>query len=207
MSRRGARQPEPLPLDFELAIDAAPGARASWERLAPGHRREHLAAIEEAKRPETRARRIATAVEALVTGQRRPVTPSTKSLAEKLLLKPGMTLVVLLAPQRIETMLDPLPSNVTLVTRPSNNTDAVLFFARDGGELARGMRTLLPELAPDVLLWVAYPKQTGQLKSDLNRDVLNRRLAEHGFQGVAQVAVDDTWTASRFRRTAATHSR
>lgn len=49
------------PYDLAAALDAA-GARAAWDRLSISHQREEVEAIEQAKRPETRARRIAAAV-------------------------------------------------------------------------------------------------------------------------------------------------
>jgi hypothetical protein len=50
------------PPDFARALDANPVARAAYDRLAQSHRREHVRAIESAKKPETRARRIEKAV-------------------------------------------------------------------------------------------------------------------------------------------------
>ena len=57
------------PPDLLSAIDAA-GVRAAWDRLAYSHRKEHVRAIEEAKAPETRRRRIEKAV-AMVTAKAR----------------------------------------------------------------------------------------------------------------------------------------
>jgi hypothetical protein len=54
------------PRDLVKALRAAPGALASWARLSYSHQREHVAAIEEAKKPETRARRIVQAVAMVV---------------------------------------------------------------------------------------------------------------------------------------------
>ncbi len=51
-----------LPDDFASALDAEPGARAAFDALPPSHRKEHVRAIVEAKRPETRTRRIEAAV-------------------------------------------------------------------------------------------------------------------------------------------------
>jgi hypothetical protein len=51
-----------VPPDFARALDANPVARAAYDRLAQSHRREHVRAIESAKKPETRARRIEKAV-------------------------------------------------------------------------------------------------------------------------------------------------
>jgi hypothetical protein len=53
------------PPDLTDALDAVPAARAAYDRLSYSHRREHVRAIETAKKPETRARRIAAAVEKL----------------------------------------------------------------------------------------------------------------------------------------------
>jgi hypothetical protein len=50
------------PADLARALDADPVARAAYDRLAYTHRREHVRAIESAKRPETRMRRIEQAV-------------------------------------------------------------------------------------------------------------------------------------------------
>jgi hypothetical protein len=50
------------PADFARALDADPAARAAYDRLAYIHKREHVLAIEAAKKPETRARRIEKAL-------------------------------------------------------------------------------------------------------------------------------------------------
>jgi hypothetical protein len=61
--------PEPRavvePADFARALDADPAARAAYDRLAYSHKREHVLAIENARKPETRARRIEQAVATL----------------------------------------------------------------------------------------------------------------------------------------------
>jgi uncharacterized protein YdeI (YjbR/CyaY-like superfamily) len=53
------------PADLTRALDADPAVRAAYDRLAYSHRREHVLAIESAKKPETRARRIEKAVAVL----------------------------------------------------------------------------------------------------------------------------------------------
>ena len=55
-----------LPDDFAAALDAVPGAREAYERLAPSHKKAHVTAIEEAKAAETRQRRIDAAVAKIV---------------------------------------------------------------------------------------------------------------------------------------------
>lgn len=63
---RGSTNPEvSLPDDVESALAANPAAKVAFGQLAPSHRREYLEWIEEAKRPETRARRVAGMIDGL----------------------------------------------------------------------------------------------------------------------------------------------
>jgi uncharacterized protein YdeI (YjbR/CyaY-like superfamily) len=51
-----------LPAELRAALDGAPDARARFEALPPSHRREYVRWIEEAKKPQTRARRAGETV-------------------------------------------------------------------------------------------------------------------------------------------------
>jgi len=69
---RQAPRPVPdLPPAFAQALRVQPAALAFFEGLPPGHRREYIDWIAEAKRDETREKRIAQAVEWLGEGKRR----------------------------------------------------------------------------------------------------------------------------------------
>ena len=50
------------PADFVKALKAVPAVWDQWRELSYSHQREHVAAIEEAKKPDTRARRIDSAI-------------------------------------------------------------------------------------------------------------------------------------------------
>ena len=54
-----------VPEDLGASLDAEPGLRAAFDALSYSHRKEHVRAITDAKRPETRARRVAAAIEML----------------------------------------------------------------------------------------------------------------------------------------------
>lgn len=57
------RKPVPrVPTDLARALNADAAVLTRWKALAPGHRREYIEWIAEAKRPETRARRLATTI-------------------------------------------------------------------------------------------------------------------------------------------------
>ena len=60
------------PADFARALKGNEDARATWDKLSFTHRREHVEYIEEAKKPETRQRRIEKSVALLAAGKKEP---------------------------------------------------------------------------------------------------------------------------------------
>jgi len=61
----------PTPDDLRAALDSEPRAAAAFDSFPPGSRREYVEWVVEAKRPETRSKRIAQAVEWMAEGKRR----------------------------------------------------------------------------------------------------------------------------------------
>jgi uncharacterized protein YdeI (YjbR/CyaY-like superfamily) len=70
---RARKTTAPLPEPSELlqALRKHPAARKTWEGFAPSHRREYIEWLTEAKRDDTRARRLATTLEWLAQGKQR----------------------------------------------------------------------------------------------------------------------------------------
>jgi uncharacterized protein YdeI (YjbR/CyaY-like superfamily) len=68
-STEKAMLPLDLPEDVKAALHQQPEAMEAFEALPPSHKKEHLSAIAEAKRPETRRRRIAKMIEMLAAGK------------------------------------------------------------------------------------------------------------------------------------------
>jgi hypothetical protein len=118
---------------------------------------------------------------------------SPKSFAEKLLIKPNTT-VWASDTQRLD-LIQPLPGGVLPAETPEG-AGAALVFA-DG---SRSLRDLLAghatALSRSSLVWVMYPKAN---RADINRDTLWPILAEYGMRPITQVAIDDVWSALRFR--------
>ena len=112
-------------------------------------------------------------------------------LAEKLNLKKGVKVRVVGKPAGVD--LD------GVATTNSNHADAVLVFVTSLAEVDAMCGPLVEAAMEDRLAWIAYPK-AGQLGTDLNRDILWRHLLKRRIQGVRQIAIDDVWTALRFRR-------
>lgn len=78
------------------------------------------------------------------------------------------------------------------------SADAVVLFVATAAELQRQADSVVRAAKRDALAWVAYPK-AGQLGTDLNRDSLAKLMIERGVQPVRQVAINEVWSALRFR--------
>ena len=116
-----------------------------------------------------------------------------KSIAQKLLIKPSSS--VWATPAERAALINPLPDGVRRADRPADATVAVVF-ADDAAAVRRSLAEHGSDLADVEAFWVAYPKGN---RSDINRDSLWPILAEHGLRPISQVAIDDVWSALRFR--------
>ncbi|HEX9933487.1 MAG TPA: YdeI/OmpD-associated family protein, partial [Allosphingosinicella sp.] len=70
-AKAAPRQERETPPELEAALSANPAARATFDAFRPGCRREYVDWVAEAKRPETREKRIAQAVEWMAQGKKR----------------------------------------------------------------------------------------------------------------------------------------
>jgi hypothetical protein len=116
------------------------------------------------------------------------------SVATKLQIKPGSRVSVLHEPGGVDLELS---GDLSAVDDPGA-ADAVIFFVTNRRELDERVRPFVEAASRDALAWLAYPK-AGQLDTDLNRDSLWELLGTRGIRPVRQIAIDDTWTALRFR--------
>lgn len=91
------------------------------------------------------------------------------------------------------------PADVHLdLPEPASPEAGVLVFVRSRAELEARVGPALEAARADRLAWIAYPKAS-QLGTDLNRDSLWAALEGRGVRPVRQVAIDDVWSALRFR--------
>jgi hypothetical protein len=118
---------------------------------------------------------------------------ATRTVAEKLLIKPNTTLWSSDASRL--ALVEPLPAGVRRVGAPEQATTA-LVFADDAASLRDLLAIHQEGLARPEVLWVAYPKGN---RTDINRDSLWPILGELGLRPVTQVAIDQVWSALRFR--------
>lgn len=124
-------------------------------------------------------------------------------LGKKLQLKPGNSLLLLNAP---DPFADALAAEGYTFTNAAETPhvgtyDAVQLFVRNIEELDMFVPQVVPLLKPNALFWIAYPKKSSGIKTDLSRDEGWKTVAELGYETTRLVALDDTWSSARFRHT------
>ena len=123
-------------------------------------------------------------------------------LWRKLNLKEQSRIVVANAPPEFKPELASL-SGVTVAGDPTTEPtiDFALCFVVTQAELDRRSDQIASRARGDAVLWFAYPKKSSRRYAcGFNRDTGWDALGSAGFEAVRQVAIDDDWSALRFRR-------
>lgn len=121
-------------------------------------------------------------------------------LFRKLNLGAQTSIHVLGAPPSFDAELTAL-QGITVRRMLRGKTTFALAFAATQRELDRVSAQLDAAAEGDALLWIAYPKASSKrLRCDFNRDTGWTVLGAAGWEPVRQVAIDEDWSALRFRK-------
>jgi Bacteriocin-protection, YdeI or OmpD-Associated len=119
-------------------------------------------------------------------------------LAQKLQIKPGKKWLIYNAPKGYLKLLEPLPERATCTTAAKGVFDGIQLFAKNKAELSSALNVIGPLLKPDTVFWVAYPKRSSGMESDMKMGSWDEMTA-YRLQGVSSIAVNAKWAGSRFR--------
>jgi hypothetical protein len=122
-----------------------------------------------------------------------------QDIGKKLQCKSGWQVLVLNAPVGIADALQAQGMEVHTSPAIGIAYDAVQVFTTNSQELNYYVPMAVPSLKRNGMLWVAYPKKSSGIKSNLSRDSGWEALTDLGYAPVRQVAVDETWSSLRFK--------
>ena len=124
------------------------------------------------------------------------------SVFEKLNLKDHQDMLVLNAPSSFERELEgPIGVRVRRSMPKTGPVAFALVFVTDQAGVDAATAELAKLAQGDAIVWFAYPKGSSRrYKCGFNRDTGWRALGQAGFEPVRQVAIDEDWSALRFRR-------
>ena len=127
-----------------------------------------------------------------------PAGYSGAPLPRKLGIKPGARLGLIGAPHDFDTVLGELPADVTVVRRARGRLDVLIVFVQKRSELERRLPVLKRALDEAGGLWVAWPKRSSGVATDLSDGVVRELGLAAGLVDNKVCAIDATWSALRF---------
>jgi hypothetical protein len=192
------------PRDFAAALAKNMRAMARWQTMSYSRKLAVVGQIDDAKQPETRARRVARMVKMLETEQKAKLKQNDKpkpgqDLAQKLRIKKGRSICFVNPPEGYIAQLGNLPDGTVVVPDLTKSVDIIQVFVADREELENRLPKLKPNVAPNGIIWVTYHKGTSKVKTDINRDGIWQYARTLGMEGVAMISLDDSWSAMRLK--------
>ncbi|WDF75729.1 YdeI/OmpD-associated family protein [Mucilaginibacter sp. KACC 22773] len=121
------------------------------------------------------------------------------ALTKKLQIKPNSRWLLHNAPANFLDSLLPLPDDAEIVFNTVGSFNGILLFIINSQELASELKVIIPVLNDDAVFWIIYPKKTSKIATDLEMMSSWTEPAVYGLRPVASAAVNETWTALRFR--------
>lgn len=119
---------------------------------------------------------------------------------KKLLYKGQNPILILAAPPEFKKIIQAFDSKPQ--TSPRGSYDFILAFAYSLADAQKIAATAAKALTEKGIFWMAYPKGTSKkYEADINRDTGHALMEKLGFLGVSLVAIDEDWSAMRYKKT------
>ena len=121
-------------------------------------------------------------------------------LPKKLGIKPEQRVALADAPPGFSRTLGALPAGVELVhaARHRGPFDVALVFVRAAASLEKRFSSIAKKLEPSGALWVAWPKKSSGVATDLTEGVVRKIGLDAGLVDNKVCAIDETWSGLRF---------
>jgi CheY-like chemotaxis protein len=121
-------------------------------------------------------------------------------LIKKLGIKPGSALTLINAPRDFEGKLGNLPEGVRIRMRKHAGSDLVIWFVRSVDAVSEGLDGAIDGMAGGGGLWIAWPKKSSGIESDLSQAVVRKIGLAGGLVDYKVCSMDETWSALKFAR-------
>lgn len=115
-------------------------------------------------------------------------------LPRRLGVREGQRIAWLSAPRHFDDLVGDLPGGVTLLRALRPPLDLLVQFATVRAELQRRLPRLREAVFPDGAAWVAWPKRSSGVATDVTEDVVRELALPLGLVDVKACAIDETWS-------------
>ena len=119
-------------------------------------------------------------------------------LPKKLGLRENQRIALVNAPAGFEKTLGVLPQNTEILKGLSNPLDLVMLFVDQEKQLTQQFSSIASKLAPNGMIWVAWPKKSSGVPTELTFDRVQRIGLDSGLVDVKICAIDEVWSGLKF---------
>lgn len=123
---------------------------------------------------------------------------SSTPLPKKLGIKENSRVAFVNAPDGFQNYLGPLPASAEVVKRITKPLDLILLFVTTERALTRDFAKLAGKLTTNGMIWIAWPKKSSGVATDLSFDNVQRIGLNAGLVDVKICAIDETWSGLKF---------
>jgi hypothetical protein len=125
----------------------------------------------------------------------------SQTLFEKLQMKDEKTVLIQGLPSSIEKQFSKFSfaKNLTPLLR-SRKIDFALVFAVSESQLNNILSDIMPALKEDSKLWIAHPKLSSKIVTDLNRESSWSKLVDAGYESMDEVTLDHVWNTVHYKK-------
>ncbi len=127
-----------------------------------------------------------------------PAGYSGTPLPKKLGIALGSRCVFQGAPTDFANTLGELPDDVQVLARPGKSLDLAVLFVKSKTELEKRFPPLAKAIFPDGMLWIAWPKKSSGVATDLTEEIARQYGLSTGLVDTKICAIDDTWSGLKF---------
>lgn len=107
----------------------------------------------------------------------------------------GQEILLVNAPQEIHGMMDvPFTSSESLT-----DSGLIMLFVNSSEEVAQYLESIKGLDLSESVFWIAYPKKSSRLASDLSRDIVWNMMRGIGLTGVSLVSINENWSIARYK--------
>lgn len=105
-------------------------------------------------------------------------------------------------PKFFEVNLNSLiEADIKIEASKAKEIEFVIVFVLTQAEVNKYVKQIAPKLKDNAVFWMCYPKGTSKkYKCDFNRDTGWQIMGDYDLEGVRMVAIDEDWSAMRFRK-------
>jgi hypothetical protein len=119
-------------------------------------------------------------------------------LAKKLGIKEGMVLAAPGGPGGFADLLEPLPPGVAWKRQLRAPVDLAVAFFTVRSDVTKRWPALTGAVGPHGVVWVAWPKKSSGVATDITEDAFRELLLPTGWVDVKVCAIDETWSGLKF---------